>query len=61
MKKNVKEESLNRKVALPGECKRIAAMIGDRVLRRAYINAMIDAETTFQTMKRKQPKEKNDE
>jgi hypothetical protein len=46
---------------LPGKCKRVAALIGDKNLRRAYINAMIDAETTFQATKRKQPKERNDE
>jgi hypothetical protein len=61
MKKNAKAEMINKMATLPGMCKRVAALIGDKNLRRAYINAMIDAETTFQATKRKQPKERNDE
>lgn len=55
-----KTESVVVKATLPGACKRVAAMISDKNARDSYIRMMIDAETTFQTMKRKQPKEKDE-
>lgn len=61
MKKKTEREVVAFKGKLPRYCKRIAAMIPDKAKRRAYIDAMIDAETSFQMAKRQKGREKNED
>ncbi len=61
MKKNVEQVVTTKNEMLPGSCKRVASLIGDKTLRRAYIKAMIDAENTYQRMKRVKSKEKSED
>ena len=61
MKKKNVDVPMVFKAKLPGSCKSVANGIADPVARRAYIDAMIDAETTFQSKKRKNERDKNED
>ena len=50
-----------QKVSLPGQYKRVAALIDGKNLRRAYIKAMIDAESTYQYQKKRTGKERQED
>lgn len=60
MKNQRSEVAVVNKETLPGQYKRVAALILDKTAKRAYINAMVDAETTYQYNKKHTSKERKE-